>query len=842
MYYRDEASHEKMPIRLVGLVKQYPYDKSAAEDGLLPRPRFSTRRFDALFIRAETQLSDARISKTRLHPVKLVREALNAEVNTNLGEHAELWEKVKKAAIENGDKTDAFSVSRIFDEDTLNLFALIPLEETTPIISISIPSPPPVTKSGRRRSTSLSGAANGNGKATNGSSTASPTSPSSPANWVDFSSAGFGESTIGQDFAATLMDKDVEKTNPPNVSRQPSKKRRATAPTIPFPPNRRSMDNPPSKSIAAEPKTPKEVESKPKASQVKLTKIDEAFIDFWSDALTDPIAASWPSFVVCKLKSNVGLTFNEKPINWVVIEHAYTSPPPPAAEPSSPTATRRASSPKPSLRSNMSARKSSTFTAARKQFNFFSSKSSKNAGTAKTSGLASPTLGGRKKGGMSPRIGEMGEILPEVEEGSAEPSQPSEPAPSTSATGLGIITEAEAPAVPPKVEEETKTEVTPVPLVDAPPTDEATPVATEPIHTDEDKEKLTVALATETTDVTEVTESEDKSLPPAPEPVVLAGSTPGPQVALDTSEPVALAEAAGPEVPSKDEDEIQSVAPAEETALEAPKQIEEPIESTDDVIPEDSVIPETVESVAEPVKEDTQVPDDEPQAPAELTEPAAQTPSPEAHAVDLEVLDTEPVIDETVAFAEESAPSDVGQVQTPVEDVPAPVQEVETEPPVEETKVEEEVAEKTIEAEPLEPDVVEPSFEPEVLVEQVASVEVTEPEVKPVESAEPLAEATTEISEPITPEPPAPADESTPTIVGIESKETSPVPLAAQDSATQELVDPAAEPTQQIATSTQKSETNDKDDHLDPVQENGSRPDDVVDKPLNEGITTGTSS
>ena len=400
-----------MPLRLIELVKKYPYGPPETEDGLLPRPRFSTRRFDAVFIRVETT---AQSTKSKLHPVSLVKEALRANIEASLGENGQLWEKVKQAATENGTSPDAFSVSRIFDEVTLNLFALIPLEGTTPVISISIPSPPPVTKTARRRSASHGGAANGNGKATSGSSSASPISPASPTDWADFSSAGFGESSLGKDFAATLMDNDVEKTSPPDLSRQPSKKRRATSPTIPYPPNRRSMEPPlpsPNKQTATEVNASKAPEVKPKASAVKLIQVDEAFIDFWSDAFTDPIAAKWPSFVVCKLKPSVGLKSNESPVDWVVIEHVYATPPPtpPVPEPSSPT--RRPSSPKPSLRSNISARKSGAFTTARKPFTLFGSKASKNTGAVKA-GPASPTLGGKRKSVVSPRVGEMGEILP----------------------------------------------------------------------------------------------------------------------------------------------------------------------------------------------------------------------------------------------------------------------------------------------------------------------------------------------------------------------------------------------------------------------------------------------
>ena len=118
------------------------------------------------------------------------------------------------------------------------------------------------------------GNANGNGKVeTNGtarrstvSHTTSPTSPSSPKDWTDFSSAGFGESALGKDFAKTLLDKDVEVTNPPSVERKTSKKRKPS-------PRRSSVDNPSAESAARaaelpSPTTPKPPKSKSTVSLV----------------------------------------------------------------------------------------------------------------------------------------------------------------------------------------------------------------------------------------------------------------------------------------------------------------------------------------------------------------------------------------------------------------------------------------------------------------------------------------------------------------------------------------------------------------------------------------------
>ena len=61
---------EKMPLRLAELTKGYPYKgksgaSDTAEDDLLPRPRFSTRQYDALFVRVETELLDSKTSKPK---------------------------------------------------------------------------------------------------------------------------------------------------------------------------------------------------------------------------------------------------------------------------------------------------------------------------------------------------------------------------------------------------------------------------------------------------------------------------------------------------------------------------------------------------------------------------------------------------------------------------------------------------------------------------------------------------------------------------------------------------------------------------------------------------------
>ncbi|KZT00397.1 uncharacterized protein LAESUDRAFT_625829, partial [Laetiporus sulphureus 93-53] len=80
-----------------------------------------------------------------------------------------------------------------------------------------------------------------------------------------------------------------------------------------------------------------------------LIQLDEAFVDFWSDALLDPIASDWPIFVVCQLKPLKDVEAGGRPISWLVLEQVFTRP---ASSPKLPSpvaaASNRTSSPKPS--------------------------------------------------------------------------------------------------------------------------------------------------------------------------------------------------------------------------------------------------------------------------------------------------------------------------------------------------------------------------------------------------------------------------------------------------------------------------------------------------------------
>ncbi|EGN92638.1 hypothetical protein SERLA73DRAFT_15219, partial [Serpula lacrymans var. lacrymans S7.3] len=94
---RQETINHRLPTRLQELVRQYPYlvGSPSTDDGLLSRPRFSTRQYDALFVRVDTGLSDS-AKKPKQHPVRLILDAFKAGAESSTGEHVDLWTKIKK--------------------------------------------------------------------------------------------------------------------------------------------------------------------------------------------------------------------------------------------------------------------------------------------------------------------------------------------------------------------------------------------------------------------------------------------------------------------------------------------------------------------------------------------------------------------------------------------------------------------------------------------------------------------------------------------------------------------------------------------------------------------------
>lgn len=644
-----------MPLRLEELVKSYPYSKDPTPENLLPRPRFSTRHYDALFVRLETQLPDSRYPKPKQHPLRIIAEAFKAEVESGnaSAEVIELWEQIKKYASPaeglavTTDHVGYPTFSKIFNEDTLRLLSLIPVDReessASPAVTSTSASAPVVTsptRTGRRRSSSLGSTPNGNGKvagSANGKATSpngngstatptsatSPISPTSPTDWADFSSAGFGESSLGRNFASTLLDsEDVEVTTPTSPKKapllgSPQKKKQRTAKTSPASRvvNRRSSsDNPrplqnrPTTSEIAAAKRAQADGGKPlkmKAKKIEVVQLDEAFVDFWSDALLDPIAANWPTFFLCQLKPGVGLsTKSSQHIGWLIVEHALTYPSlppmPPIPADGEPLSPKRPSSPKPSLKSNVSGRKSSTFSFASRRFSFLN----------RSEGNKSPiggAAGTKKKGGAghgSPRTGEMGEILAEEEEPSPVKEKKVQ---ETNVKGLGI-SGVDSPSPVPAVstssavpEGETSAPTQPIPVVSIQPPSVPESIASSTVEGIQDSAQVpeTSVVDPEPVVVDEPAQItgdvEEEQIPQTPKAPESKETTDVPDV------PVATADSAPADIPAES-------AEVEEENVDA---VLEPVEvpSPQEPLP----VPQDTTGVAQSQEDDEPAPVDTPQ-------------------------------------------------------------------------------------------------------------------------------------------------------------------------------------------------------------------------------------
>ncbi|KZT00398.1 uncharacterized protein LAESUDRAFT_666274, partial [Laetiporus sulphureus 93-53] len=94
---RDDMVHKKMPLRLAELVASYPFPSDGStEEGLLPRPRLSTRRHDALYVRVEVQLPDIKSSPPKQHPFRVITDATKAESRPDHGEYDSIWDAIKQ--------------------------------------------------------------------------------------------------------------------------------------------------------------------------------------------------------------------------------------------------------------------------------------------------------------------------------------------------------------------------------------------------------------------------------------------------------------------------------------------------------------------------------------------------------------------------------------------------------------------------------------------------------------------------------------------------------------------------------------------------------------------------
>jgi hypothetical protein len=278
----------------------------------LPRPKFTTRRQTALFVRVSSVSKDK--TTYRNHPLQLLQDALRADVDkeNSPNDLLDVWDELKAQldqdiAPEEGTPTAVtLTISSLLTEDAIRL-----LTSASEGAAFQSPAPPVAlseTSLPLRQPESA------------GTSRA-------PSDWDGFTDAGFGFMD-GPNLAGGLQD-----YAPPPTSTLPSKTKRRSLELG----RRASLGGKPAAHAtahgAAEPGATKpSIMSETVASTLLL---DEALIDGWADTLTDPVISSaWPTFVLYHLKTpiadptaaaNESETREQDPatIGWLVIE-TYT--------------------------------------------------------------------------------------------------------------------------------------------------------------------------------------------------------------------------------------------------------------------------------------------------------------------------------------------------------------------------------------------------------------------------------------------------------------------------------------------------------------------------------------
>jgi len=698
-------------------------------------------------VRVEALYADSVQTHPPRSPVGIFADALKSESKSDGGEHIYLWDQVKAAAAADSDDR---TLVAILSDDTINLLSLVSTDPQDQVL-LGIPGAAstlvtplsPITES------LLPAPANGNGTPVPVRKPSIPIStPQSPKDWAEFSNAGFGEVTLSKNFASTLLDKDLEVTEPP-VERKSSKRKQGKSATTS---TRTSAEisSPVLKPAAA----PEEPEA-PKLTLVatEIVQLDEAFVDFWRDAVVDPVSSDWPKFVVVELKHpltprSIPASSEEEspgsPVSWIIVEEKFrrpTPPPTPVVPPEtlttsglkvSATPLKRTSSPRPSF-----GEKKGSLSATFKRFTLFGGSKDDLADDASLdlpgSSRKDVSGGGRKKPGasMSPRIGEMGEVLSEEPEPQPEvPKRVDEPkkvekketgkgeviAAAVGVVGGGAVlaTVGAVKGVPPKEEAKadasTKDDELPPPPRNDPPAsipevltstpdapfpdppvtstterDLPAPVVEElgtrkplpgvpPVV--EERPAVSEGVTPEESSVPVPEEPELQTLPPAPETVVSHGETPGPQLALDSTE-VGLHHVPEPTTPVEEPQEsateptdIPSVSDTELGARISTQSPEPTIEHLEDKF-EDPAADAGVDLDPVPI-----IPND-PVEPVEVGEPGSVGVGPEV-AETLGVTTTTPKPQQELPVTtdeEPTAPEDVATTETP-----APVVDRELEP------------------------------------------------------------------------------------------------------------------------------------------------------------------
>jgi hypothetical protein len=412
------------------------------EDDIFLHPQLSTRQFEALLVRVESEIPPQEYEHR--HPLQLVKDALVAQVmSVDDNELISFWERIKKSGNDESEVTPGGypGIGRIFADDTLRYLSLVPgnhpwKKSTSPTFNLREVQDSPIfrrlaSSPGPSESEGLNGSTNGHVKYNSDLAPAPPSSAStstSPSDWFQFSSAGFTDASASTlPLASTLFGQDVEKTNPPFRNKRPTKIRSRSPSRARKSTERASSPLPPP--IPPVPDLPQQYSQKPtfKSTTISLVKIDEAFVDFWVDALLEPVSSNWPKFVLCKLKSGLPdlmVNVNDQRVEYIIIEHVMgliAAPPtlstPPITIQTTPVEhnnLERIISPTKSLPSSPRSLKSEKA----RFFNFFSSSSSTTPGSRNSAIYASATTSRGKKqkesasnvseGGVVGDFGEMG--------------------------------------------------------------------------------------------------------------------------------------------------------------------------------------------------------------------------------------------------------------------------------------------------------------------------------------------------------------------------------------------------------------------------------------------------
>ncbi|ODO05167.1 hypothetical protein L198_01855 [Cryptococcus wingfieldii CBS 7118] len=382
-WIRFQSTKQRLPMRMLQLVNDYPFGEASASSEHLPLPPPSSSSRKTLHVVLKSSLP---VNKAGSGPEEIIHAALRATIHSEVS--APQWSALTKDKVNPAD---------IVSEDSLSLFkTLAPSEEPlSPASVLDLPSAqePPIYRPFQTHSRGHS--------VLSGHSTSSKTrvegegSPD-PGAWDDFEKIGFSETGEGTgdlklDFSAAAS------TGPSGKS--------VTSPTQ----KRKSAEKPLNKSRKTTFRDSTELVPTFTVMSEAVIKIDDIFMSFFEDAKLDDVTASWPPFSLVRLSSPID---QPKPIEWLLVSIEHIPKPP--SEPSEPEIIERPTSP--SARSTASGRGSNskglrdfaTSLSRRK-----SSAGGGNGNSARRSFFGIPRSGSGLKEGDLPTLEELGKKKPE---------------------------------------------------------------------------------------------------------------------------------------------------------------------------------------------------------------------------------------------------------------------------------------------------------------------------------------------------------------------------------------------------------------------------------------------